>query len=51
MWKTRFSLRDTTDFFPQADVENKELFHMLCGRNRRKKIFTINLSTFHRSCG
>jgi len=51
MWKTRFFLRAATAFFPQAYVENEEVFNMLCGRNRIKRIFTIILSTFHRSCG
>ena len=51
MWKSQFSFRAATTFYPQWSVENKEVFNRDCGRKTSVVFSTEFLSTFHRTCG
>ena len=51
MWRSPKSLRGTGDFYPQAKVELLKVLNRPWGWIFLKISSTVNLSTFHRTCG
>ena len=48
MWKSGKSLRATRTFFPQANVDNFQVFHRACGRKFFVGFSTEIPCTFHK---